>query len=88
MKDKSVKEVSCSACEHKRNIPGDCHVGCSNPPVNRREVEGGGDERYAIAQKLAIEQSAVVRCIWPGSGTYPFSFDENTIFGCANFKSR
>jgi hypothetical protein len=50
-------------------------------------IESGGNERYAIAEKMAKENNAVIRCVWPGSGCYPFLYDANTVFGCNNHKT-
>jgi len=78
--------VKCYNCEHKQTIPGDCHILCKNPPSIQLQIGSGGDERYKQATEQALKVNAVVRCIWPGSGYYPFCFDANTVFGCVNFK--
>lgn len=76
--------MRCYSCKNKRSLPGDCHISCANPPETVLEIGAGGNERYDIAAKQATEHNAVVRCIWPGSGFFPFCFDGNTIFGCCN----
>ncbi len=76
----------CYSCKQERNIPGDCHISCSNPPEKEMGIGAGGEERYEIAEKLAGENGAVVRCVWPGSGIYPICFDGNTVFGCSNYE--
>ena len=77
--------MKCWTCNYAESIPGDCHISCSNPPMARLEIGSGTNERYAIAEKQAIDKKAVVRCLWPGSGYYPLAFDGNTVFGCCNF---
>ena len=78
--------MKCHNCESKKGIPGDRHILCGNPPSTHLEIGAGGKERYEIAGKTARENNAVVRCIWPGSGFFPFLFDGNTVFGCDNHK--
>ena len=75
----------CIDCKNKINIGGDCHIICDNPPKQQEEIGCGGDERYIKAKEMANKNKSVVRCIWPGSGMFPVSFDSNTIFGCCNF---
>ena len=83
------KEIkNCWNCQFAKDNPGDCHITCSNPPKNRLEIGAGGDERYIKAEKMAKENKAVVRCIWPGSGFFPLIFDSNTVFGCDNYKEK
>ena len=79
---------SCSGknCKYQRSILGDCHISCTKPPTRVDKIGSGGDERYEKARRIAEENSSVVRCIWPGSGLFPISFDSNTIFGCNNFE--
>ena len=79
---------NCNYCQFAKEISGDCHISCSNPPQNQLQIGSGGDERYEKAEKLAEEKKAVVRCIWPGSGWFPLTFDGNTVFGCSNFKEK
>jgi hypothetical protein len=31
----------CYECEHKRDIPGDCHISCVNPDPNMTGLEHG-----------------------------------------------
>lgn len=69
-------------------MSGDCHVKCSKPPVNSMQIGSGGNERYEKAERMAIENNAVVRCVWPGSGYFPMSFDGNTVFGCCNYQEK
>ncbi len=76
--------MKCYDCIHKQNLIGDCHILCANPPKLQLQIGIGGNERYQIAETQAKEKSAVVRCIWPGSGWFPLSFDGNTVFGCCN----
>ncbi len=78
--------MKCWTCKNQVSIPGDCHITCKNPPPKQLQIGAGGKERYAIAEKQAKEQSAVVRCIWPGCGWYPLAFDGNTVFGCVNYQ--
>jgi hypothetical protein len=78
--------MKCWTCKNKQEIPGDCHIGCNKPPSAVGQIGSGGDERYAKAEKLAKENSAVIRCVWPGSGVFPFCFDGNTVFGCCNYE--
>lgn len=75
---------TCWKCGNRREIPGDFHITCTNPPEKRMEIGAGGDERYEMARQMAEENEAVVRCIWGGSGSFPICFDENTVFACAN----
>lgn len=75
----------CGECVQRSEIPGNYHCRCNNPPKKKMTVGHGGDERYALAAKMATDHDAIVRCIWPGSGMYPLSFDEGTVFACANF---
>ncbi len=78
--------MSCFECENKNEVPGDCHIQCNNPPNHQEEIGSGGDERYIQAKERATTNKSVVRCIWPGSGVFPFNFDGGTVFGCSNFK--
>lgn len=80
--------MKCQTCKYKETIPGDCHVSCANPPTKILGIGSGGNERYAVAEKMAKENCAVVRCVWPGCGMFPFCFDDNTIFGCVNYKEK
>ena len=77
--------MKCWTCTNQKSIPGDCHISCSNPPKTQMQIGSGGDERYAKAEKTAVDMQAVVRCIWPGSGWFPLAFDDNTVFGCFNY---
>ena len=78
----------CSKCENWIDVPGDCHISCGNPPKVQGEIGAVGDERYDQAKEQATKNKAVIRCIWPGSGAFPFCFDSNTVFGCCNFKQK
>ena len=78
--------MKCWTCINSHEIPGDCHLRCSNPPENQERIGAGGKERYDIAEKLATRNNSVVRCVWGGSGWFPFCFDGNTVFGCSTFK--
>lgn len=74
------------SCKFVEHIPGDCHIRCLNPPKCRDEINSGGNERYDKASEIVNTNQSVVRCIWPGSGWFPFAFDSNTIFGCCNYE--
>ena len=76
--------MKCWTCKKKKEIPGDCHIQCMNPPKTELRIGCGGNERYTIADKQAKESNAVVRCVWPGCGAFPYCFDGNTVFGCIN----
>jgi len=78
--------MNCYSCKSKKDIPGNCHISCSNPPANHLEIGSGGDERFDRAVKMAKENKAVVRCVWPRSGSFPHCFDGNTVFGCCNYQ--
>lgn len=83
--------MNCFRCTNRREQPGDCHISCSDPPQTVMKIGAGGDERYLLARKaveLARERKTtlVVRCIWPGSGLFPFLFDGGTVFACTNHK--
>lgn len=79
-------EMKCYTCANKKRIPGDCHIGCSNPPTAYETIGCGGNERYQIAETRANDNQSVVRCVWPGSGLFPICFDGNTVFGCFHYK--
>ena len=78
--------MRCWTCSNKVELPGDCHIQCSNPPENQEQIGRGGKERYDIAAELSTRNKSVVRCIWPDSGWFPLCFDGNTVFGCCNFR--
>ena len=80
--------MKCWTCKNQREVPGDCHITCANPPDNILQIGSGGNERYAQAEEMAKKNNAVVRCVWPGSGWYPFCFDGNTVFGCCNYSAK
>lgn len=82
------KQAECWKCMHRREIPGDCHIRCDFPPPRIIYVGAGGAERYTVAAGIAKEQECVVRCVWPGSGIYPHSFDGGTVFACSHFEER
>jgi len=79
--------MKCWTCKNAQSIPGDCHIACSKSLPEGR-IGAGGKERYQIAENIATEKKVVVRCVWPGSGMYPFCFDGNTVFGCANYQKK
>lgn len=82
----------CSCCANVRQTVGSAHVRCINSPLTRLSIGSGGPERYEKAAKMATDEAAVVRCIWPGSGFYPggelVGYDSNTVFACANFEKK
>jgi hypothetical protein len=78
--------MDCYSCKNQQRVPGDFHIQCIKPPSSQLEIGSGGQERYTIAEKMANENRAVVRCIWRGSGWYPLAFDGNTVFGCCNYE--
>ncbi len=80
--------MKCWTCRNKRELPGDCHISCANPPKNLLQIGSGGNERYGKTEKVATANNAVVCCIWPGSGWYPLAFDGNTVFGCCNYVAK
>lgn len=76
----------CGTCRARQAIPGNYHIKCTTPPKFGAEIGGGGDERYDQARKMAEDNNMVVRCVWPGSGIYPYAFDPNTVFACSNHR--
>lgn len=85
------RKTYCGDCLHRRVSIGDCHVGCNLPVDAQLIIDYGGDERYTAAQKTVdffLEKGlkVAVRAFWNDCGIFPVIFDENIIFGCANFQ--
>ncbi len=82
----------CYSCRSRREMPGDCHIQCANPPLVQGRINSGGDDIHErmikAVEKIKTEKNIliVVRCVWSGSGMFPLSFDANTVYGCGNYE--
>jgi hypothetical protein len=92
--DKS-KIYYCWQCVNQEKIPGDCHINCKKPIQLQGVVNSASEEvrfvvQYAVAKVTAENPNSpktVIRCVWNGSGLYPYCFDPNTVVACSNFQA-
>lgn len=80
--------TECSDCINRKEIPGDAHVSCENPPLFVANVDNIVDKKSA---KEALEDlleekdtEVVIRRGWKGCGVFPYNFDESIILACSN----
>lgn len=83
----NVTEKPCFSCKHRKDLPGNCHIECTRPPL----FSGVGEvhittEMGANMVKAAAEIGApiVVRMKWRDCGVFPLLYDGATVVACAN----
>lgn len=82
-----MSECPCLNCRYCKNISGDAHKKCINPPVNEIILDSGGDNARKKATKIVEgDDDTVVRVCWPGSGVFPLIYDIGTVLKCSNSK--
>jgi len=87
---KNVREIPGNSHIGCANSPAQIvHIGSwghGHSPHDRQGAPNfcSSEERQAFADKAASERVCVVRCLWPGCGHFPLSFDAGGIFACSN----